>query len=494
MTPLTHPRPPRRAWLATLLSFVFPGLGQAYAGDWVVAVLLAMPMLLVLGGAAAVLVAAPELLTTNVFSANFLAGVFVLNLALMAWRLFAVVHAGATTEPLRVRADGGTVPVSRRRRREALAAVAVAAVAVLAMHAYIGIVVDRFNTTLGAVFDDAEDDGRNPITGNQPEPSDATPLPELDEARTNFLLMGIDAAPGRDSSLTDTILVVSVDPASESAVMVSIPRDTGFAPLADTSIYPDGLYPRKINELAAEAERSPEVWCPQMRLETPEDATSCGIRTLSRTVSLYLGIPIHYHARIDLLGFEQLIDALGGVELCLPGRLVDPQYTDDSRAHVGLELPAGCQRYDGEGALAFARSRQGWIEMPDGTLDYQTDFDRAARQQEVLVALRDELDSGDLLFELPSILDAVSATVDTDFPRSRASSLAGVVPLIGGRDIERVVLGYPDFVELPADPQANYLLIPRREAIREEMEDLFGADEPLEGWYVGSADEVPPAP
>lgn len=490
---MTYPRRPRRAWLATLLSFVFPGLGQAYAGDRLLALLLAGPVLLLVGGVTLVMLTEPELVTTNLFSANFLAGIFVLNLALMAWRVFAVVHAGTTTEPIRA-TPVGTMPTSRRRRREALLATSVAAVAVLAMHAYVGIVVDRFNATLGAVFDDAENDDRNPITGTQPRPSGATPLPRLDAARTNFLLMGIDAAPGRESSLTDTILVVSVDPESQSAIMVSVPRDTGFAPLADASIYPDGLYPRKINELAAEAERSPERWCPQMRIETPEDATSCGIRTLSRTVSLYLGIPIHYHARIDLIGFERLIDALGGVELCLPGRLVDPRYIDDARNRVGLELPAGCRHYDGTDALAFARTRQGWIELPDGTIDYQTDFDRAARQQEVLVALRDELDNGDLLFELPSILDAISATVDTDFPRARASELATVLPLIGGRDIERVVLGYPEFVDLPTDPDSNYLLLPRREAIRDEMEDLFGSEEPLEGWYVGSSDEVPPAP
>jgi LCP family protein required for cell wall assembly len=487
---MTAPRQPRRAWLATLLSFCFPGLGQAYAGDWAVAALLATPVLLLVLGIASIVVLSPGSITEQVFSTNFLIGLFVLNLALLAWRIFAVVHAGASNMLPAGSPDHGHFSV-RTHRRLTLAAIGVAVLATFGMHFYVALVVDRFNTTLGAVFDEDDDPGGG-LIGNIPLPSDATPVPEPAEGRTNFLLIGVDSAPGRDSSLTDTILVVSVDARDESAVMVSIPRDTGFAPLPDTTIYPDGIYPRKINELAAEAERSPELWCPGMTIATEADAVACGVRTLSRTVSLYLGIPIQYHARIDLVGFERLIDALGGVELCLPGRLVDPRYTDDRRQQVGLILEAGCRRYDGPGALAYARSRQGWIEMPDGTTVAQTDFDRAERQQEVLVAIRDELDSGDLIFELPSVLDAVSSTVDTDFPRSRAPDLANLVPLIAGPSIERVVLGYPDYVDLPVDPQANYVLTPKRENIREEMEDLFATrDDPLEGWYVGGEDETP---
>ena len=59
------------------------------------------------------------------------------------------------------------------------------------------------------------------------------------------------------------------------------------------------------------------------------------------------------------------------------------------------------------------------------------------------------------------------------------------MPLIAGPDIERVVLGYPEFVDLPLEPEVNYLLIPKRDAIREEMARLFGLDE-LQGWYLGS--------
>jgi LCP family protein required for cell wall assembly len=297
----------------------------------------------------------------------------------------------------------------------------------------------------------------------------------------NFLLLGVDAAPGRVDSLTDTILVVSVDPVADEAVMVSVPRDTGYMPLPDTSIYPDGLYLKKINQLATEAQESPELWCPDL------DATqTCGIRSLERTVGLYLGIEIHYYAQVDLAGFAALIDAMGGVELCLPGLLSDPDYLDTITGERGTDLDPGCLRRDGREALAFARIRSGVIVMPDGSFEFQDDFKRAARQQEVLLALRDELASADTFLELPGLLDAIGRTVLTDFPRDQAGDLASLLPLIAAPDIERSVLGLPRFVEAPVDPQANYLLIPRRDVIRQEAERLFGADGPLEGWYVGS--------
>src|SRR4029079_13724885 len=82
-------------------------------------------------------------------------------------------------------------------------------------------------------------------------------------------------------------------------------------------------------------------------------------------------------------------------------------------------------------------------------------------------------------------------TVETAFRRSRAGALASLLPLVAGPDIERVVLSWPDFVDLPTQPLVNYLLIPRRDDVRDEMHRLFGPD--LEGWYVGSTADGPPS-
>ena len=97
------------------------------------------------------------------------------------------------------------------------------------------------------------------------------------------------------------------------------------------------------------------------------------------------------------------------------------------------------------------------------------------------------------MIALPNILAAVGETVSTDFPRDEAGDLASLLPLVTSTDIKRAVLGYPDFVEAPTQPLVNYLLIPRRNAIRQEAQRLFGAAGPLKGWYVGSTASRPPA-
>lgn len=471
---MTVPSRPRHPALAATLSFIFPGLGQAYAGQRELAVLFSAPViLLVLGGLLAGSLLGDEL-RDRLFTSSFLIALLVLDIALLAWRVFAITHAGVST------------PGVRRRRPLVFAAIGVLLVLTVAMHAYAGWVLSSFNAALGEVFSG----GIVPVAGGADAPRAPVNEPTFEwdgTERINFLLLGIDAAPGREDALTDTILVVSVDPVSREAVMVSIPRDTGFMPLPDTSIFADGLYPRKINQLATDAQAAPDIWCPDLA-----DPASCGIRSLQRTVGLYLGIEIHYYAQLDLAGFAHLINAMGGVELCIPGsRLSDPDYEDTVTGQRGITLEGGCQLRNGQEALAYARIRSGVMVAQDGTFIPQDDFKRATRQQEVLLAIRDELAAADTLFELPGLLEAIGRTVSTDFPRDQAGDLASLLPLIAGNDIQRVVLGLPAFVDPPADPEANYLLIPRRAAVRLEAERLFGDEESLAGWYVGSRAATP---
>lgn len=491
---MSEPHPQRRAALAAFLSFLFPGLGQAYGGRRQLAAILALPVLVLLALALVSALFLDRSLTNVLLSATALWTLLVIDLALMGWRLLAIAEAGFIPRvavrgavPVGVAQAGGFPRRGPSGREWRVAFVTLLLAVTVLMHGYAGIVLTRLDSTLGNVFsgsgaqqDGADADGGAPI--NEPEYRwDGT-------ERVNFLLLGVDSGPGRDEALTDTILVVSVDPVAESAVMVSVPRDTALVPLPDTSVYPDALYPMKINQLSTDARLNPAAWCPDL----PEsEAAACGIRALERAIGTYLGIPIQYYAQVDLRGFAQLIDAVGGVTLCLDGEMVDVEYTGPGVEGRGIVLPAGCSQYDGALALAYARSRKGYIELPDGTREQQDDFKRADRQQKVLLELRSEIASADIIFELPSILDAVGETVTTDFPRGKAGDLASLVPLVTGSSIERVVLGLPDYVSLSPEPLVNYYLTPKKEVVRDKMAELFGGVDELEGWYMN--DEPPPA-
>ena len=475
-----HPQP----WLAALLSFLFPGLGQAYAGRPIMAAVLGIPVIALIVAVLALLNGFGAPLRNSLLSSGFLIAVIAGNIALFGWRTFAIAHAGLippTSDP--------------KARRINIVSVILLVILTLAMHAWVGMVVAHLDDTLRQVFGGT-------LVPNEPapepagsgEPDEPVNVPEYrwdGTDRINVLLLGTDAHETREAVLTDVILVVSIDPVEETAVMISVPRDTGFVPLPDASVVAGGLYPDKVNGLSANASLHPERWCPDLKGDA--DADACGLRTIERSMGLYLGIEIHHYALVDMAGFADLIDALGGLRLCLPGELHDPQFDgslDNLEVDQPLVLPAGCHQYEGLDALAYARSRKGWIEMPDGTREPQTDFTRNERQQAVLVALRDELAQADLIFELPQVLRAIGRSVSTDFPRDQAGDLASLLPLIAGPDIERIVLGYPEYVDLPTQPEVNYLLIPKRDEIREEMARIFGEDE-LAGWYLGSAEPAP---
>lgn len=468
-----RPRP-RHPGRAAFLSFLFPGLGQAYAGQWRLALAFALPALILLVGLAAALTLFGSQLRNEILSAAFLGALLVANLGVAAWRLAAIGQAAA---PI-VRHDAG--PIGWHRILS-IGLVVLLVATTVGMHAWIGGLIGRLDATLDDVFA-----GGQPGGGSGGRPLNQPAFRWDGTERITFLLLGIDSGVGRDEALTDTILVVSVDPVAGTAVMVSVPRDTGFVPLPDRSVYPDGIYPKKINELSSEAGANPAVWCPDL----PAPATGCGLRTLQRAIGLYVGVPIQYYATVDLQGFVDLIDAIGGVTLCLEGPMLDPEYGGPTWSGIGIELPAGCQPYDGTHALAYARIRKGWIELPDGTRERQDDFKRAERQQLLLLQVRRDIAQADVIFELPAILSAIGRTVATDFPRSLAGDLASLLPLITGPDIVRVVVSYPEFVDPPLDPLVNYLLIPRRDDVRAEMERLFGPT--LDGWYLGTTADGPP--
>ena len=402
------------AALAAAFSFLFPGLGQAYAGRTRRGLLFAAPILLLVGMIAGAVLMGTEILLRVLVVPGALLVVLLLNIGLLGWRLASIGEAGLTPIP------------TRPRTPATVAVVVLLMIITVAMHTWLATATVAADQALARIFDPRVGSSYEPPSiGSHPDPVDPTYGWDGTE-RVNILLIGYDSGPGRVDENTDTLLVASIDPVSRTAALISIPRDTGYVPLPDRRVYGDGLYPRRVNELASAANDDPDLWCPD--LAAGED---CGVSTLRQAVGLYVGLDIQHVAWVDLLGFAAMVDAMGGIELCLPGVLADPEYggpTWDPK--YGIVLEAGCRQYDGAHALAFARIRQGTMTMPDGAVETQDDFLRAARQQEFLLAFQQQLAATNLLTALPGLLSAVSETVTTDFPRTQVGDLATLAPLI----------------------------------------------------------------
>jgi LCP family protein required for cell wall assembly len=275
--------------------------------------------------------------------------------------------------------------------------------------------------------------------------------------RVNILLVGVDSAPGRTTALTDTMMVVSLDPDGSASAMISVPRDLYGAPL------PDGTpFNRKLNSLMAYAGAHPESF------------PLGGVGTLKATMGKLLGVSINYFAAINLLGFKQMVDSIGGVDISVLRAISDPTYSDEYGKLVGFYLKAGTYHMDGHTALAFVRSRKGAGD---------NDFTRADRQQQLLTAIRDKLTAGNLMLALPGLLDAVKNTIATDVPSGRLAELAAAVQGADMSQLQRIVLQPPEFMRADPFSSAGYILIPDLEAIRAIGEAL------LSGATIGATPE-----
>ncbi len=208
-----------RAAAAAFLSFVVPGFGQAYNGRWGLAALLALPVLLLAGLVIGIFVAGSPGGLARLLDARVLVALVVLDLALLGWRLVAIVQAHV---------DRGTL----RLRSWPTWLTAILVAATLAMHLLPAWYAAKAIDTLGAVSLEGGGSALDERIGHDvsmPPPSDQ-PEVGLGE-RVTVLLVGIDFAPGRDNHLTDPMLVAPLEPVGGEGGLVSDPRDLYGLPL-----------------------------------------------------------------------------------------------------------------------------------------------------------------------------------------------------------------------------------------------------------------------
>jgi len=289
-------------------------------------------------------------------------------------------------------------------------------------------------------------------TGGGEQQAEPQPLPRIErQERANVLLLGIDERTSQHGPWrTDTMIVLTVDPATKTAGMISIPRDL-WVPIP-------GFGENRINTA--------------LFLGDLNGYPGGGPALAKKTVQLNFGIPIHYYVRVNFVGFEKVIDAIGGIDIQVPKEINDPKYPDDNFGYDPLYIPAGHHHMDGELALKYARTRHG-----------NSDFDRINRQQQVIMAMRDRVMQLGLLPRmlprLPQLVDSMGDAIQTDIPLSELWALGQLAREIDRDHIKARAIDQTMTVPITT-PKGQKVLWPDREKIRPLIEELFASPSSLQ--------------
>jgi LCP family protein required for cell wall assembly len=422
-----RPSDKRRVFAALLSSFL-PGSGQLINARWRIAAQFGAPVAVAVGIAYLVvkLVPFPQLLAIALAPTTIVA-LLIVNAIVFAWRILASGQAFFDRR------------FDWRPRPAAGAGLAAIFIVTAVPHLFAASIGLGAMNAYSSIFSTAAVTGG--VAGAR-----SGPVP-ISGGRVNILLVGVDSGAGRDHALSDTMMVISVDPVGHTVSMVSVPRDMVNAPLSNGETYAP-----KLNSLMSFAQRNPKQF--------PEG----GMRTLEDSIGLLLGIPIHYYVTADLASFQHLVDALGGIDITIPKALDDPTYHGYG-VKMGWSVTAGPHHFNGSDALAYAR-----IRHPAG----ESDFTRQLRQQALLIALRRQIASPDLVLRLPALISTVGADVETDMPRDQLPTLAAVAAEIGTKSIYQLVVKFPMVHPASISPYGS-VQVPDLVKIRAAAAALFPA-------------------
>lgn len=234
------------------------------------------------------------------------------------------------------------------------------------------------------------------------------PSQEPIDGRYNILLLGGDAGPDRLGLRPDSISVVSIEAATGAAVIFGIPRNMEHVPFVEGSPlwgpFPTGYdcgVECLVSYLYTYGSEHPELYP-----DAESAGSNAGIEAMRDAVEGITGLTIPNYVLIDMQGFAQLVDALGGVEVDVPARV--PLGINGGQV-IGY-IEAGVQRMNGDTALWYARSR------------YETtDYERMERQRQVQEALLRQMDPANVLLSFQGVSAAGQQVVSTDIPQSMLS-------------------------------------------------------------------------
>jgi len=380
----------RRAWWLVGLNLLVPGSAQVLAGNrragrFGLAATLVLWALVLLGAALALFARGLLLdLATNTW---------VLGGAVVVLAFYAVLWVVFTLDTLRLVQLVRVAPAARAF----VAGLSVAALAAVSgTAAYSAVSVGAGIDLLETVF--AEGPSQPPIDG-----------------RYNILLLGGDAGPDRQGLRPDSISVASVDAETGQVTLIGIPRNLQQVPFVEGSplyeVLPNG-YDCGRNCLIDYLYTYGELDWAHLYPDAADNNSSPGIEAMRDAVEGVLDITIPYYVLIDMQGFSDLIDAMGGIHITLEERVAWGSNEDEYGNSIPPEgyLEAGEHHMDGDTALTYARTRY-------GTSDYQ----RMQHQRQVQEAMLEQFTPATVLSNFVEIAAAGKQVVRTDIPQQMLS-------------------------------------------------------------------------
>ncbi|MCX6048446.1 MAG: LCP family protein [Chloroflexi bacterium] len=277
----------------------------------------------------------------------------------------------------------------------------------------------------------------------------------------NVLLLGTDERSDDPSPpRTDTMILLTLDPNTQTAGMLSFPRDL-WVPIPNLGIT------NKINTAYMFGEE--------------HQYPGGGAQLAKDTVSAFIGQKVDYYVHINFSGFIRLIDLIGGVDVVVPSTINDDQYPTASYGVETFHLDAGPQHLDGETALKYARTRH-----------IDSDYGRARRQQELIRAVSDKVLRSDMILTLlsnaGSLLTTMRDSVDTDIPVKTQLELAASLQKSNLREIRQLVLDSHYGDENFDGPDGAWILMPDRSKIRPALAQFFNPPAQGPAGAIASAD------
>jgi LCP family protein required for cell wall assembly len=232
-------------------------------------------------------------------------------------------------------------------------------------------------------------------------------LPVDTNGMANILLLGQGGSEHDGVDLTDSIIVASIDAAeTKSVLLLSLPRDLYFLSKNDggkgrvNSIYRD------------------EKYALQRKGWDASPASQEAMRILAKEIGGHLSLPLSHVVKVDFEGFAEGIDAVGGVDIDVPIDIVDTEYPGPNYTYETFSINKGPQTLDGATALKYVRSRHS-----------TSDFDRSARQQQVITALVEKVKHEGLLRQsqnISNLLQIIGEHMETTMSLRELIGLAGL--------------------------------------------------------------------